>query len=146
MAPCLNRSALPFQAVQALGPYGVYRSIRRLPASTEYACSKFLAAIAHSDSPTFILETLLSRHLRIRYVLRVNLCLPRYTRRITTMLQDIELTTSHGNNDSTCVPLPSSRARRKLVGRAFYQSLGSPKMILAPMVDQSEFVRFLHTV
>ncbi|MCJ1311523.1 hypothetical protein MMC25_005195 [Agyrium rufum] len=27
----------------------------------------------------------------------------------------------------------------KLTGRAFYESLGSPKMILAPMVDQSEF-------
>ena len=37
-------------------------------------------------------------------------------------------------------------ARRKLKGRAFYESLGSPKMILAPMVDQSEFVCFLHTV
>ena len=31
--------------------------------------------------------------------------------------------------------------RRKLSGRPFYESLGSPKMILAPMVDQSEFVR-----
>ncbi|MCJ1285235.1 hypothetical protein MMC26_004575 [Xylographa opegraphella] len=29
--------------------------------------------------------------------------------------------------------------RKKLTGRAFYESLGSPKMILAPMVDQSEF-------
>ncbi|KAF2092728.1 FMN-linked oxidoreductase [Rhizodiscina lignyota] len=29
--------------------------------------------------------------------------------------------------------------RRKLHGRAFYESLGSPKIILAPMVDQSEF-------
>lgn len=28
----------------------------------------------------------------------------------------------------------------KLHGRAFYESLGSPKMILAPMVDRSEFV------
>ncbi len=32
--------------------------------------------------------------------------------------------------------------RKKLTGRAFYESLGSPKLILAPMVDQSEFVRF----
>lgn len=29
---------------------------------------------------------------------------------------------------------------KKLHGRAFYESLGSPKLILAPMVDQSEFV------
>lgn len=36
---------------------------------------------------------------------------------------------------------PSPAKRRKLTGRAFYESLGSPKMILAPMVDQSEFVR-----
>ncbi|KFY35107.1 hypothetical protein V495_08059, partial [Pseudogymnoascus sp. VKM F-4514 (FW-929)] len=27
----------------------------------------------------------------------------------------------------------------KLHGRAFYESLGSPKFVLAPMVDQSEF-------
>lgn len=36
----------------------------------------------------------------------------------------------------------SPAKRRKLTGRAFYESLGSPKMILAPMVDQSEFVRY----
>lgn len=29
----------------------------------------------------------------------------------------------------------------KLHGRAFYESIGSPKFVLAPMVDQSEFVR-----
>ncbi|KAL5409544.1 hypothetical protein PMIN06_006690 [Paraphaeosphaeria minitans] len=31
------------------------------------------------------------------------------------------------------------RQRNKLRGRAFYQSIGSPKLVLAPMVDQSEF-------
>jgi tRNA-dihydrouridine synthase 1 len=31
--------------------------------------------------------------------------------------------------------------RTKLHGRDFYESVGSPKVILAPMVDQSEFVR-----
>lgn len=30
--------------------------------------------------------------------------------------------------------------RNKLHGRAFYESIGSPKFVLAPMVDQSEFV------
>ncbi|MCJ1249135.1 hypothetical protein MMC30_006358 [Trapelia coarctata] len=43
-----------------------------------------------------------------------------------------------GERMSTSNGLPSG-ARRKLTGRAFYESLGSPKMILAPMVDQSEF-------
>ncbi|KAL8686865.1 MAG: hypothetical protein Q9218_006809, partial [Villophora microphyllina] len=43
------------------------------------------------------------------------------------------------------VPLPTFGSmetpskRPKLTGRAFYQSLGSPKYIVAPMVDQSEF-------
>ncbi|KAF2150770.1 FMN-linked oxidoreductase [Myriangium duriaei CBS 260.36] len=34
--------------------------------------------------------------------------------------------------------MPTS-TKRKLHGRAFYESLGNPKYILAPMVDQSEF-------
>src|SRR3569833_1930289 len=37
---------------------------------------------------------------------------------------------------------PSSASRpEKLHGLAFYESIGSPKFIVAPMVDQSEFVR-----
>ncbi|KAL8786254.1 MAG: hypothetical protein Q9195_008278 [Heterodermia aff. obscurata] len=36
-------------------------------------------------------------------------------------------------------PEPIPPAAKKLTGRAFYESIGSPKMILAPMVDQSEF-------
>ncbi|KAI9739252.1 MAG: hypothetical protein M1834_007465 [Cirrosporium novae-zelandiae] len=35
--------------------------------------------------------------------------------------------------------MESSTEHPKLFGRAFYESLGSPKVILAPMVDQSEF-------
>jgi hypothetical protein len=34
-----------------------------------------------------------------------------------------------------------SAPKAKLHGRAFYESIGSPKHIIAPMVDQSEFVR-----
>lgn len=34
-------------------------------------------------------------------------------------------------------------AKPKLFGRAFYESIGSPKFVVAPMVDQSEFVRIL---
>lgn len=30
--------------------------------------------------------------------------------------------------------------RAKLHGRHFYESIGAPRLILAPMVDQSEFV------
>lgn len=42
-------------------------------------------------------------------------------------------------------PSPMGTARKpgskpKLHGRAFYESLGSPKFVVAPMVDQSEFV------
>lgn len=36
----------------------------------------------------------------------------------------------------------AAATRPKLHGRAFYESIGSPKYILAPMVDQSEFVGF----
>jgi hypothetical protein len=37
--------------------------------------------------------------------------------------------------------MSQSTKAAKLHGRAFYESIGSPKLILAPMVEQSEFVR-----
>lgn len=37
----------------------------------------------------------------------------------------------------------SAPKKTKLHGRAFYESIGSPKLVLAPMVEQSEFVRYL---
>ena len=43
---------------------------------------------------------------------------------------------------ATPAKMPLNTALRpKLHGRAFYESIGSPKMIIAPMVDRSEFVR-----
>ncbi|KAB5558538.1 putative dihydrouridine synthase family protein [Coniochaeta sp. 2T2.1] len=36
-------------------------------------------------------------------------------------------------------PAPAPAPKTKLHGRAFYESIGSPKHIVAPMVDQSEF-------
>ena len=48
------------------------------------------------------------------------------------------------SEDREIFPSPKSMSspakRRKLTGRAFYESLGNPSYILAPMVDQSEFV------
>lgn len=43
----------------------------------------------------------------------------------------------------SATPGPSSEApakKRKLIGREFYESIGSPKTIVAPMVEQSEYV------
>lgn len=48
------------------------------------------------------------------------------------------------DSEPTAAPTAPSVAEspvKKLHGRAFYESIGSPKYIIAPMVDQSEFVR-----
>lgn len=37
-------------------------------------------------------------------------------------------------------PIMTASRPPKLHGRAFYERLGSPKLILAPMVDRSDFV------
>lgn len=40
----------------------------------------------------------------------------------------------------------TSQLRKKLLGREFYESIGSPKYIVAPMVDRSEFVILLSSI
>lgn len=37
-------------------------------------------------------------------------------------------------------PVTVALPKKKLHGRAFYESIGSPRYIIAPMVDASEFV------
>lgn len=49
--------------------------------------------------------------------------------------------TSTPTTTSTMTAGDAPAAKPKLHGRAFYESIGSPKYIIAPMVDQSEFVR-----
>lgn len=41
---------------------------------------------------------------------------------------------------------PTANVKTKLHGRAFYESIGSPKLVLAPMVEQSEFVCFIESL
>ncbi|KAI1116015.1 dihydrouridine synthase [Nemania sp. NC0429] len=49
-------------------------------------------------------------------------------------MASLSTSTSTGTSAST-----GPETRPKLHGRAFYESLGSPKFVVAPMVDQSEF-------
>jgi hypothetical protein len=48
--------------------------------------------------------------------------------------------TMASNGTTTTAQGSAADAKPKLHGRAFYESIGSPKFVVAPMVDQSEFV------
>jgi len=50
-----------------------------------------------------------------------------------------KLSSSSSASDSNGIDSLTPSAK-KLHGRTFYESIGSPKFVLAPMVDQSEFV------
>lgn len=54
------------------------------------------------------------------------------------LVGDNKAINGHANGDGNG---SGNGEKKKLHGRAFYQSIGSPKFVLAPMVDQSEFVR-----
>lgn len=59
---------------------------------------------------------------------------------------DVLASSSSSNGNGVTQGQATSSKRRKLHGRAFYESIGSPRLVLAPMVEQSEFVGFLHTL
>jgi len=51
------------------------------------------------------------------------------------------MTVAERSNGDGAAPWQCRGKPRKLHGRAFYESIGSPRLVLAPMVEQSEFVR-----
>jgi hypothetical protein len=55
-------------------------------------------------------------------------------------LRTLRFSSTHTSKTQMSKMSQSTRAP-KLQGRAFSESIGSPKLILAPMVEQSEFVR-----
>lgn len=59
---------------------------------------------------------------------------PLSTIRSTTVSRRLATMTNQADSPASAPTIPFLR------GRAFYESIGSPKFVVAPMVDQSEFV------
>jgi hypothetical protein len=71
----------------------------------------------------------------------VDLCAPRH---LHSFLSTSSTTMTHDHqtmNGGAGTVSPRLQSDARLRGRQFYESLGSPKKVLAPMVNQSEFVR-----
>lgn len=68
-----------------------------------------------------------------------------FSRAVATMSSTTETTAAAATTVTTAPAVTETAASngrpKKLHGRAFYESIGSPKHVVAPMVDQSEFVR-----
>jgi tRNA-dihydrouridine synthase 1 len=65
---------------------------------------------------------------------------------MTTMAETIEGTGEVAGVMQSNGVAQQNGKKRKLHGRAFYESIGSPKLVLAPMVEQSEFVCLFSSV
>ena len=133
---------MPHRAEESLTSLDLPLLGQRLGAASshQYSVSLFLSMCICSSHPKTTdipkLGTIFIRGLRLECLSRVPSRIS-YSARNTASMTSSQIKTM-ANEPQT----PASTAkRRKLTGRAFYESLGSPKMILAPMVDQSEFVR-----
>lgn len=60
----------------------------------------------------------------------------------TTTTEAVQAVRALHATGPTVQPSVQPEPKVKLHGRAFYESIGSPKHIIAPMVDQSEFVEY----
>lgn len=96
------------------------------------------------ESRVSIILAVFGTHLRLWAGTRRS-AIPQF-RSIMTISNDLATTTAPMKSSpqpttvSNGVETPPNSRPKKLHGRAFYESIGSPRFVLAPMVDQSEFV------
>jgi hypothetical protein len=68
-------------------------------------------------------------------------CFGAFTKHFAVLATNMSGETVSGRAEAVEGIVGQPAKRVKLHGRAFYESIGSPKIVLAPMVEQSEFVR-----